>query len=838
MLPALSADACRVEDVEEKTMFRPRPLLPLCAVALIALAGCESSEDRAERHFQTALGLIAVGDVQRATVAFNNVFRHDGFHLEARAALAGMLLDSGDTAGAYSQLLRLIEQYPDNAAARRTLAEIAILRADWDEAERHGRAALALDPDSPGVQAIGVALDYRAAILGEDDAARDRAAGRAEAMLAALPDDGPGNRPENGVLRQVVIDSRMAREDLGGALAEVERALRARGDDFTLHRMRLNLLARLEDEEGVGRQLRAMFERFPDREEVGTTLIEWHLQRGDLAAAEAFLREVAGEPTGDAQAHAAVAQFLGATRGVEAARDELVRLGAAAEGHANADAFRTMLAEIDFGLGRRAEAIAALEAILEEAPPGAQTRRIRVVLAQMLGATGAPEAAAAQVEAVLQDDPSNVDALRLRATAAIRGDRPEAAIRDLRSALSQEPRDAALLTLMAQAHERNGARELAGEMLARAVEVSGRAPAESRRYAHFLQRAGRTSAAEGVLSDALRANPDDLSLLQAMADLHLAMRDWPRARAIAEQLRAIPTPDAEAVRGQVEAAILVGEGRLDDGIALLEGMVARGADDLTMTAAAVMQSHLRAGRPEAARAYIDDLLAERDGEPMLRLLSAGLHSSVGELAQAEAVLRAVMADAPGLGAAPQMLHGLLLSTGRTDQAEAVLDAALAAQPDSAPLLNLKAESRLRANDYEGALEIYDRLYARDPDNVTLANNLASLLTSFRSDAESLERGHTIARRLRGLPVPAFQDTYGWIQYRRGNYEDALTHLETAAAAEPGNALIQVHLGMTLAALERREEAVERLGLALELAGDSPLPQFEQARRRLTQLTDN
>lgn len=808
----------------------PRPLLPLCAVALIALAGCESSEDRAERHFQSALELIAAGDIDRATVAFNNVFRHDGFHLEARAAFAGMLLEAGNTRAAYGQLLRLIEQYPDNVAARRTLAEIAIQGSEWEEAERHGRAVLDLAPDDPAIRAIGIALDYRSAVLGRDEAARAEAADRAEALLADLPD--------NAVARQVVIDGRTARGDFAGALAEVDRALEARGDDFELHGIRLNLLAQLDDEDGVGRQLRAMFERFPEREDVATTLIEWHVVRGDLAAAEGFLREIAGEPTEDAQAHAAVVQFLRATQGVEAARDELARLQQAAADHPNADAFRTMRAEIDFEQGQTAEAMAALEAILGGAEPGDQTRRIRVVLAQMLAATGAHEASAAEIETVLEEDPSHVDALRLRATAAIRDDRPEAAIRDLRSALSQEPRDASLLTLMAQAHERNGARELAGEMLARAVEVSNRAPAESLRHARFLERAGRVSAAEGVLSDALQANPNHVPLLEAMAELHLAAGEWVRARDIAARLGVIPTVAARDAREKIEAAILVGEGRLDEGIALLEGMVARGTGDVAVTAAAVMQGHLRAGRPEAARAYIDELLAERDDLPMLRMLSAGLHSALGALDAAEAELRAVMADAPGLEAAPQMLYGLLLSTDRPDEAEAMLDAALAAQPDSSVLLNLKAESRLRVADHEGAIAIYEQLYARDPDNVVVANNLASLLTSFRSDADSLERGHIIARRLRGIPVPAFQDTYGWIQYRRGNFEDALAHLQTAAAGEPQNPLIQFHLGMTLAALERSDEAIDRLTLALELAGDSPLPQFDEARARLTQLTGN
>jgi Flp pilus assembly protein TadD len=117
----------------------------------------------------------------------------------------------------------------------------------------------------------------------------------------------------------------------------------------------------------------------------------------------------------------------------------------------------------------------------------------------------------------------------------------------------------------------------------------------------------------------------------------------------------------------------------------------------------------------------------------------------------------------------------------------------------------------------------------------IANNLASLITTHRDDDESLARAHAVAQRLRGLEVPQFQDTYGWIAYRRGQYAEAISHLEPAAAALSDNALVHYHLGMTYAAMERLEEARTTLERALELAGDSDLPQFRTAREVLAGL---
>jgi tetratricopeptide (TPR) repeat protein len=148
---------------------------------------------------------------------------------------------------------------------------------------------------------------------------------------------------------------------------------------------------------------------------------------------------------------------------------------------------------------------------------------------------------------------------------------------------------------------------------------------------------------------------------------------------------------------------------------------------------------------------------------------------------------------------------------------------------------MKAGELERAGDVEGAIAVYEALYAEDSSNVIVANNLASLITTHRTDPESLERAFAVARRLRGSDVPAFQDTYGWIEYRRGNLEEALADLEPAAAGLPNDALTQFHLGMTYAGLGRKEDAARVLTRAVELAGDSPLPQFVTARETLATL---
>lgn len=96
-------------------------------------------------------------------------------------------------------------------------------------------------------------------------------------------------------------------------------------------------------------------------------------------------------------------------------------------------------------------------------------------------------------------------------------------------------------------------------------------------------------------------------------------------------------------------------------------------------------------------------------------------------------------------------------------------------------------------EIEMAISVYEKLYELNSQSPVVANNLASLLTTHRSDNESLQRAFTLARRLRGTRDPIFQDTYGWIAYRLGNYEEALQYLEPAAAKLPDQPLLLYHL---------------------------------------------
>ena len=127
-----------------------------------------------------------------------------------------------------------------------------------------------------------------------------------------------------------------------------------------------------------------------------------------------------------------------------------------------------------------------------------------------------------------------------------------------------------------------------------------------------------------------------------------------------------------------------------------------------------------------------------------------------------------------------------------------------------------------ARQYEAAITEYEHMLSKQPGSMIVANNLASLLSDHRNDKASLERAQSLAEILRESQVPQFKDTVGWVSYRRGDYVNAVSLLENAAAALPNIALVHYHLGMSYIAIIQNAKASKQLKAALSLAPDSEL----------------
>jgi tetratricopeptide (TPR) repeat protein len=772
-----------------------------CCLLLVA---CESAEERAATHYARGLALLEENDVDRAVVEFQNVLRLDELHAGARLAFAQAQDDRGNTREAYGHFLRLVEQDPENLPARRALSRIAADLSLWDEVARHVTVANTLAPDDPIVRAVSASLDYRNALDANDPAA----AAQAVAVSVSLLD----SQPDIATARRVVIDDLVRRNDWAAALTAIDAAL-DRGENRDLSMLRLGVLEQLGRDAEVIAQIEKIVSRYPD-DGLHRTLVDHYVSQGQLETVETYLRDrsATAAPDDQPRTQAELIAFLQENIGLQAALAEIDRMLAGSP--QNPDLLRSARAWLIYEAGDRAAAMADLRDLLDQAAPSAQTDRIRLALAQMLIDEGRVSEARALVDAVIARDPGQVQALKLQAAWLIEEDRPDDALIQLREAHGAAPRDPEILTLMAKAHDRAGNRELVGEMLSLAVEASARSPEETLRYTQFLVQDGRFLPAEDVLVAALRLHPDNPQLLAVLGNLYLRMEDWRRMDHVIATLRDLETTLARNEADELTAAQLAARDKTQELEAFLTAL--SDVDSGLPVAPPLIRVRQAQGDIDGALAYAETLLADDPDNPTLRFLRAGVLIQAGRTAEAVASLEGILRDTPRAELVWTTLYRLHLAEGDSDRAAQVLADARTALPEN-PTLKLAAASEAEAaGNIDGAIAIYEDLYATNSNSVVIANNLASLISSYREDEASLDRAYRIARRLRGTSVPAFQDTYGWIAHRLGNHEEAVDYLEPAARALAGDPAVQYHLAEVYLSLGRDADALAQFEMSAAL----------------------
>ena len=794
----------------------------LLLISVLALAACDSAEERAEKHFQSGIELLESGDAKRALVEFRNVFALDGNHKEARLAYARTARSLGNISESYSNFLNVSEQDPQNLEARLALTEMAVVAQNWDEAERHGAVLIQAETPIEGSDIPRLALEFRQAVL-DGDNTKKRALTREAEVLAA-------DQPDNEILHRILIEGYMSEGEIDKAIDITDRAIAKSPDNGLFYQVKAMILAQKNDTPLLEGHLRETIKRFPDDEEMKGLLVRLLAQEGDIQGAQEFLRSEIDTADDKLAAHVSLIAFIQSTQGAAAALSEVET---ALPLHENANVLKALQAGLQFDQGQQSDAIAVLQGVVDGAEPGGETDRYKVTLARMLLSTGNEVGARQLVGEVLEGDPNQVEALKMSANWLIQEDAADDAINALRRALDQEPEDAEAMTLMAQAHERNGNAQLAQDLLALAVDASGNAPAESLRFANSLVEQDRLPAAEEVLIKGLRSNPGNFQLLNLLGQVYLGTEDWARADQVVQTLQRQDSERAKAAADQLRLQIISRVEGQDQGIAFLEQM-ASGDNSNAGAKVALIRARLSQDDPDAALALARELVEEFPDNPRARQVLGNTQFAIGDFAAAEATL-GELANESGVGTDILQFARVLGAQGKGDDARQAIDDGLSKTPDSADLLWAKASYLERDNDIDGAIAIYEQLYEANSASPIIANNLASLLATYRTDEASLERAFVVARRLRGTNRAPFQDTYGWILFRRGDAEEALTYMEPAAQTLAGDPIVQYHLGRVYEELGRSDDAIGRYDAVAGLAeeGDQREQISDAAARRET-----
>jgi tetratricopeptide (TPR) repeat protein len=459
------------------------------------------------------------------------------------------------------------------------------------------------------------------------------------------------------------------------------------------------------------------------------------------------------------------------------------------------------------------QSAAHYRAVLKFSPRG--TDGEFAVLETELSGTGNLFGARQLADLLAGDFPASPAALRLQAFAALRADDPAAAVRTFEAALTLSGRPAERAppgdglppdgpssadTEAARRELTQGlwrARILSGdsaEPLAQAKDLLDRADTVENRldYALLLLAAQQTAAARAQLS----------MLTRDLSSGPLALR----------LLGLVDYQDGKLDEASARFAELVTTGKyLDDALFYL-GMIAERHQDLE----------------RALRLYAEVQSGDNAIPALLR--AAALLNKHGAGPAADELLDHLVAEAPQR--APEILAArarINADAGDLTKAIAVLTHAEVEYPDSMELRYAMASLSEEHGQVAAALrELKDIAATRPTDpaalnayGYTLADNRRQLPVARRL----IERAHAAAPKNASI-----LDSLGWVLFRQGHGDEALTYLN-AAYADDHDGDVAAHLGEVLWQLGRRPEA-ERIWSDANRAGsDNHLVDATRARLR-------
>ena len=119
---------------------------------------------------------------------------------------------------------------------------------------------------------------------------------------------------------------------------------------------------------------------------------------------------------------------------------------------------------------------------------------------------------------------------------------------------------------------------------------------------------------------------------------------------------------------------------------------------------------------------------------------------------------------------------------------------------------LLGDSYHQLKNDEKCFYYYEKLLARNPNNALILNNYAYYLALTGQELEKAERMSFESLKIDANNVNNM-DTYGWIMYKRGRYEDAALWIKKALEKDPDNATLNDHYGDIMYKQGKIDEAV-------------------------------
>ncbi len=229
--------------------------------------------------------------------------------------------------------------------------------------------------------------------------------------------------------------------------------------------------------------------------------------------------------------------------------------------------------------------------------------------------------------------------------------------------------------------------------------------------------------------------------------------------------------------------------------------------------------YLAEDRVEEAEKAVTHAQALEPDSTVSRGLLAEVRYRQQRFEEAETLAREILKARPGRHEVHRLLVHALAARERFEEAIRELRSMLAAEPENIGWRYLLSGLYQQAGDTDSAERELLLILRTRPDHAPSNNDLGYLWAERGVNLQRAER--MIRAALETQPdTPAYLDSLGWVQYKRGQFEDAVRTLAKATELAPDlDAVLWDHLGDAYWRLSRTAEAAGAWKRALDLLGE-------------------
>jgi len=777
--------------------FSMRSPMILAAVGLgLVVSGCGGAQSRMAKHLEKGESFLAAGNLEKARVEFRNALQIVPTDSEAR--FDNGLVDEklGNVREAVQFYQGAIDSNADAVRARANLGRIYLITGSADKALATVAPAFAKHPEDAGLLTVRAAA--RIQLKDPAGALED-----AEHAVKLAPND------EDAVSVLAGIYKSQGQTDKAQTL--LQRAIKQNPTTIEMRLVLAQLDATLGKQDEVEALLIELVRLRPDEKSHRLRLAQFYARANQLDAAEKVLRDGVQALPAEHDLRTALIDFLATRRTREVAEQELATLIAADPKDEQLKFLQADFYERGKEFAKAEQVYRGIIAADGVAGPGLAARnRLAALRVQLNDVPGAEKLLAE----VLAASPRDNDALIMRGNLALAQKDPRTAIADLRSVLRDQPNSVGVMRSLARAHLANGEPALAEETMRRALEINPTDLGARLDLAQMLDQLGKADQAKPVIDEVVKQHPNDVQALDLQFKVALATKDLVTAAAAADAL--VATQPKSALGYYYQGEIAENDKHLDDALRLYSTALELEPQTLQPLEASTRVLAEMKRVPDALK-RLDDYIARYPKVPFPANLKGELLLANQRAADAIPAFKLAIDREPTWWMPYRNLAVAETIVSKDDNsAIATLKTGIAKASTPETLEVELAALYERGSHLDDAVQVYENALRVNPNSDIIANNLAMLLVTYRKDAASLDRAKALAARFSESTNPAFLDTYGWVLYKRGEANAAVTTLQDVLSKAPNAAVPLYHLGMAQVLAGERDAARDSLTRSLQL----------------------